>query len=138
MATFSVEQIETMERAELAALWKELFADPAPRRASISFLRYVLAFEIQCRQCGGLPSGFIERLSKQAEGSKPKRSKNEPRPGGRLLREWHGTTHVVDIADGHYVWQGQHYRSLSAIARTITGAHWSGPRFFGLNGASSQ
>jgi hypothetical protein len=134
----SVEQMENMQREALIALWKETFADPVPRRVSISFLRHVLAFETQSRHIGGLPLGFIERLAKQAEGAKPKRSKSEPKPGGRLLREWHGTTHVVDIAENHYIWQGQHYRSLSAIARAITGAHWSGPRFFGLNEAKSQ
>ena len=100
---------------------------------SIVFLRQVLAFEVQSKQSGGLPHGFINRLNKQANGSKPKRSKVEPKPGGRLLREWNGITHVVDIADDCYVWKGENYRSLSAIARAITGAHWSGPRFFGLN-----
>lgn len=53
-------------------------------------------------------------------------------PGVRLLREWNGQPHVVDVTDGGYLYDGTTYRSLSAIARHITGAHWSGPRFFGL------
>jgi len=54
--------------------------------------------------------------------------------GGRLIREWNGVTHVVDVTGTGFVWKGETWRSLSAIAREITGAHWSGPRFFGLNG----
>jgi hypothetical protein len=52
--------------------------------------------------------------------------------GGRILREWNGVTHVVDVLDLGFRWNGTTYRSLSAIARAITGARWSGPRFFGL------
>jgi hypothetical protein len=133
MTNISVEQIEQMERGALITLWQELMDKPLPRHMSIVFLKQVLAFEVQSKRNGGLHSGFIKRLNKQAVGSKPKRSNTEPKPGGRLLREWNGITHVVDIADGHYVWKEKRYRSLSAIARAITGAHWSGPRFFGLN-----
>lgn len=55
-----------------------------------------------------------------------------PQPGTRLLREWNGRQHFVDVVDGGFVLDGKTYRSLSAIARQITGARWSGPRFFGL------
>jgi hypothetical protein len=55
-----------------------------------------------------------------------------PRPGTRLVREWNGRTHVVDVSEDGFVFDGKTYRSLSAIAKRITGAHWSGPRFFGL------
>ncbi|WP_283054676.1 DUF2924 domain-containing protein [Thetidibacter halocola] len=54
------------------------------------------------------------------------------KPGGRLIREWNGVTHVVDIVEGGFLWNGQRHASLSPIARAITGARWSGPRFFGL------
>jgi hypothetical protein len=60
-----------------------------------------------------------------------------PSPGARLLREWNGKTHVVDVLpDGRFAWRGQTYRSLSVIARAITGTRWSGPRFFGLGAAA--
>lgn len=59
------------------------------------------------------------------------------RPGGRFIREWGGVSHVVDVTADGYLWQGRSYRSLSAIARAITGAHWSGPRFFGLKAAAA-
>ena len=52
--------------------------------------------------------------------------------GARLMREWNGRMHVVDVTDGGFVFDGKTYRSLSAIARRITGVNWSGPRFFGL------
>ena len=138
MTEFSVEQIESMERAELIGLWKKLLPEPLPRRASVSFLRHVLAYETQSKEFGGLPAGFSKRLQKQVAGSKSKRSKLEPKPGGRILREWNGVTHVVEIGNDQYMWKGQPYRSLSAIAQAITGTHWSGPRFFGLTGARNQ
>ena len=54
-------------------------------------------------------------------------------PGARLVREWNGSTHMVEVVDGGFVWNGERHRSLSVIARTITGDRWSGPRFFGLS-----
>lgn len=53
-------------------------------------------------------------------------------PGARLLRDWNGKTHAIDVVESGYLYEGKIYRSLSAIARRITSAHWSGPRFFGL------
>jgi hypothetical protein len=53
-------------------------------------------------------------------------------PGARLMREWNGRHHFVDVVENGYVFDGMTYRSLSAVAKRITGAHWSGPRFFGL------
>jgi len=58
------------------------------------------------------------------------------KPGTRLVREWHGVTHTVLVHRHDFEWHDQRYRSLSMIARTITGAHWSGPRFFGLKSRS--
>jgi len=58
-----------------------------------------------------------------------------PKPGTRLIREWRGVTHAVLVHADGYEWQGKRHRSLSVISRAITGAHWSGPRFFGLRRA---
>lgn len=55
-----------------------------------------------------------------------------PQAGARLIREWNGKTNVVDVFEKGFQYKGETYGSLSAIARKITGAHWSGPRFFGL------
>jgi hypothetical protein len=127
----SVAEIETMERAALLAAWDQLFGSPVPKGLSQPFLRRFLAFEVQARQLGGLPRGFIASLDRRVaelEG----RASPTVKPGGRLLREWNGATHVVEVTDAGYVWNGQTWSSLSAVARAITGARWSGPRFFGL------
>ncbi|MBN8998663.1 MAG: DUF2924 domain-containing protein, partial [Rhizobiales bacterium] len=59
-------------------------------------------------------------------------------PGARLLREWHGKTHVVTVVEEGFDYAGKRYRSLTEIAREITGTHWSGPRFFGLGAAGGK
>jgi hypothetical protein len=61
-----------------------------------------------------------------------KRQRRSLMPGDRLLREWNGKTHVVEAIEGGYVFEAKVYSSLTAIARQITGVHWSEPRFFGL------
>ncbi|NJN06321.1 MAG: DUF2924 domain-containing protein, partial [Rhodobacteraceae bacterium] len=80
---------------------------------------------------GGLPRGFVGKLQKAVRDD---RGTTSPalKPGGRLIREWNGVTHAVDVVEGGFLWKGQRYTSLSPIARAITGARWSGPRFFGL------
>lgn len=138
MSNLCADEIQSMPRQDLVDLWKKLLPERLPRRASLTFMRQVLAFETQAKAYGGLQDRFAKRLQKQASKKQSTRSKTEPRSGGRLLREWNGVTHVVDIGEDHYVWKGQKYKSLSAIARSITGAHWSGPRFFGLNGANKS
>lgn len=95
-------------------------------------LRRVLAFDLQLRAAEGWPEGLEARLIRLAAGGARARTA-EPKAGGRLLREWNGITHVVEVTPDGYRWNGQTWRSLSVIAREITGAHWSGPRFFGLN-----
>ena len=62
----------------------------------------------------------------------PSVERRKPVPGARLLRDWNGRTHVIDVVENGYLYEETIYRSLSAVARRITGAHWSGPRFFGL------
>lgn len=129
--TPSVADIEAMDRAALTDTWSVLFATPVPKWLSAPFLRRFLAFEVQARQFGGLPKSFIDKLGR-ANAEKPEARSPALRPGGRLIREWNGVTHAVDVVEGGFVWDGQRHSSLSAIARAITGARWSGPRFFGL------
>lgn len=130
--TPSLDTISSLDRPALIALWREVFEGPVPERLSNPFLRRFLAFELQSRGKGGLPKDFMAHLAKhqhvRADASSTKRLK----PGGRLVREWNGATHIVDVVDDGFIWNGQRHRSLSAIAHTITGARWSGPRFFGL------
>ncbi|MCE8524010.1 DUF2924 domain-containing protein [Ruegeria pomeroyi] len=120
-----------MDRAALIAAWDEVLGTPVPKRLSSPFLRRYLAFEVQAKERGGLPKGFAANLAKAARDD-PSRASPAVKPGGRLIREWNGATHVVDVIEGGFVWNGQRYASLSPIARAITGARWSGPRFFGL------
>ena len=127
----SVAEIETMDREALIAAWDEVFGTPVPKRLSSPFLRRFLSFEIQARPDGGLPKGFVANLTKAARVHRPATSPTL-KPGGRLIREWNGATHVVDVVEGGFLWNGQRHASLSPIARAITGARWSGPRFFGL------
>jgi Protein of unknown function (DUF2924) len=84
-----------------------------------------------------LPPPLRARLDRIAAGEE-RRASPTLQPGARLLREWNGTTHVVDVLPDGFLWNGASHRSLSAIARAITGARWSGPRFFGLVSAASE
>jgi len=128
----SVAEIEAMDRAALLAAWDNLFGTPAPKGLSRAFLRRFIAFEVQARRDGGLPRGFLAGLERQVDVSIGATARGLE-PGGRLLREWNGATHVVEVTETGYRWNGKTHRSLSAVARAITGARWSGPRFFGLS-----
>ncbi len=125
-----------LNRESLIARWRAAYGAPPPRKLSRALIEKALAYEIQCRAFGGL-SGAAKRALRAAAASKD--GSTGPRllnPGARLIREWNGIVHEVDVSGDGYVWQGQRYRSLTAIARAITGTKWSGPRFFGLTGRS--
>lgn len=124
-------------RAELLDLWVALHGTPPPRAISQTLLRQILAFDLQLQAAGGWPSGLKARLARAAE-ARGRPATAPPVAGGRLLRTWNGTTHSVEVTPDGYLWQGRTWRSLSAIAREITGAHWSGPRFFGLTAPRRQ
>ncbi|RYH06260.1 DUF2924 domain-containing protein [Tropicimonas sp. IMCC6043] len=128
-----VADLETMDRAALIAAWTDVFGTPVPKGLSRSFLRRFLATEIQTRRSGGLPARVRKVLAQNNDRGQRSRSATLA-PGSRLLREWNGITHVVEVTEDGFLWNGRSWRSLSVIAREITGAHWSGPRFFGLNG----
>ena len=130
----TVAEIEAMDRAALVAAWSEIFHTPVPKGLSKALMRRFLAIEIQTRKLGGLSRKTKTALRKPSDKPVRPTSKSLQR-GGRLLREWNGVTHVVDVTDDGFVWKDTTYRSLSKIAREITGAHWSGPRFFGLTGS---
>ena len=123
-------EVLIMERAALLSLWRDLFERPAPKGLSQNMLRRFLAFEIQSRAQGGLKKSTRAKLSMTKTN---KHSSLRLKPGGRLIREWNGATHIVEVTETGLQWRGQNWRSLSVIAREITGAHWSGPRFFGLS-----
>ena len=132
-----------LSRPELVERWQMLYGGRPPKGLSRRLLILAIAYRMQANRYGGLTAATRRKLG-DAKGnggtSMRGRLKAQVRlaPGTRLIREWNGATHVVDVAAGHFVWNGSRYRSLSAVARAITGARWSGPRFFGLksDGAS--
>lgn len=133
MTTLS--DLDALDRPGLATLWSEFIGGDVPAKMSQLMQRRFLAFELQARVEGGLPAALCARLDRIAAGDE-----RMPSPtlqsGARLLREWNGTTLVVDVLPDGFLWNGQRHGSLSAIARAITGARWSGARFFGLTGAT--
>jgi hypothetical protein len=124
---------------ELKRRWRELF-DTEPPPYNRGFLQSRLAYRIQELAYGGLKPEIVERLDALAaalDDGDPARRRRRPahdRPiaGTRLVREWQGVEYCVTVRDEGYEYQGRPYRSLSAIARAITGTRWNGWVFFGL------
>ena len=125
--------LETADRTALLDRWREVIGVPPPKNLSLPFLRRAVAFELQCQVRGGPKARMIEDLNRIAAGSASRASVGTRlRTGAKLIREWQGRTWTVEVIDGGFLMGGERYVSLSAIARKITGARWSGPRFFGL------
>ncbi len=125
-----------LDRESLITRWRAAYGAPPPRKLSRALLEKALAYEIQCGAFGDL-SIATKRALRAAAASKSGSTGPRPlNPGARLIREWNGVVHEVDVTGDRYIWQAQTYPSLTAIARAITGTKWSGPRFFGLSGRS--
>ncbi|MEM9320680.1 MAG: DUF2924 domain-containing protein [Pseudomonadota bacterium] len=121
--------IDGLDRNGCLKLWREMFGRSPPKYLSPPFMRRVLIYEVHSRALGGLSRMTEQRLKKASWGGSvvPK-----AKLGTMLVREWNGRTYQVEVIDGGYVMDGKSWRSLSAVARHITGARWSGPRFFGV------
>lgn len=125
--------LEIADRADLLNLWGNLIGSPVPKNLSAPFLRRALAFELQCRVCGGPKARTLDDLGRIAAGSTSHASVGTRlRPGAKLVREWQGRTWTVEVIEDGFLMGGERFASLTALARKITGARWSGPRFFGL------
>jgi hypothetical protein len=125
----ALEELEQLDLAGLKQAWRRhLSASPPPLR-SRDLMRRMLAFELQAAVYGGLTADTKQQLRAAA---RPQRAKPLLQPGTTITREWRGTSHVVEVRDDQFEHQGTTYASLSEVARAITGARWSGPRFFGL------
>ena len=121
--------LATLSSAQLRAEWQRLTRSPVPR-ISPSLLRLALAWEIQAEAYGGLSRRTQQTLEQLA---RAKTSTSPAKPGMRLVREWNGRTHVVEVGEDNVIrWNAREWRSLSEVAREITGTRWSGPAFFGL------
>lgn len=107
-----------------------------PKGLSQGMMRRFLAHELQTRRHGGL-SRKAKAALKREDYAPAKPITPKLQPGSRLLHEWNGVTHLVDVIIAGFEWREKSWRSLSAIARKITGAHWSGPSFSGPTKAGS-
>ena len=126
--------VTPVSREELLSDWARLYRRPPPPRLSTRLLRLAVAYKMQVKSGRGLSKATQMRLYSAAQGVASAASVDPPRAaeGTRLVREWHGRSYVVDIVADGVRYEGRTYRSLSEVARVITGARWSGPRFFGV------
>jgi hypothetical protein len=124
---------DSAENEDLAVRWAAVIGGPLPAGLSPERLARSLRYAEQVAADPALSriDREINRRLKQLARQKAPVTPRRILPGTRLLREWRGATHDVLVTDQGYVYRGTTYRSLSAIAQIITGAHWSGPKFFG-------
>jgi hypothetical protein len=112
-------------------------------RLSRDLLTRGITYELQERPHGGLSRSILRKLEGLNVVSKVSGVHKPPplislKAGTRLIREWRGVTHTILVHADGFEWNGQRYRSITIIAREITGAHWSGPRFFGLRKSAGR
>lgn len=135
-----IEALLDLPRGCLLRRWRELYGTNPPGNTSRDLLIRAIAHRLQERALGGLKPATQRRLARAAgdlaAGRAPSIAPLTIKPGTRLLREWHGVTHEVIVLEDGVRYRGKVWRSLSAVAREITGARWSGPLFFGLRGRS--
>ena len=143
MAKPSIDLAGTLARLSAATIfelrgeWRRLHRMPPPMRLSRDLLMRGITYKLQERLLGGLSKSILRKLEGLNLESEASRTHRPPGPislkaGTRLVREWRGMTHTVLVQADGFDWNGRRYRSLTIIAYKITGAHWSGPRFFGL------
>ena len=124
-----------MDIAQLRRRFLALYSKNAPASFSRQMLMYAVAYRLQADAFGGLKPATRRQLLAIAVQKEDAKASASPllTVGTRLVREWHGVVHEVQILEDGVLWNGQHYRSLSVVARAITNTHCSGPRFFGLH-----
>jgi hypothetical protein len=138
-----IEELPALDTATLRKRGRELFGlEPAPRISRDLLIRGV-AYRLQEEADHGLSKPALRQLARAAKelretGSMTVSAVAGIKPGTKLIREWKGRVHEVIVLDDTYLWMGKPYRSLSQIARAITGTRWSGPRFFGLETPPSR
>jgi len=133
----ALSRLTELNLGELRQQWRTLYKAEASPHLSRELLVRAVAYRMQEVALGGLGPGQQRQLRQIAQQFKETGAATTPRrpelkPGTRLVREWQGRTYEVLVLDGGFSWQDTHHRSLSALARKITGTAWSGPLFFGL------
>ena len=127
-----------MDIAQLRRHYAGCYGTDAPISFSRQLLTYAVAYQLQAQAMGGLSAVTRKQLLSIASTKADTHIRRAPTmiAGTRLVREWRGVVHEVQILEDGVLWNGQKHRSLSVVARAITGTHCSGPRFFGLRRAS--
>jgi hypothetical protein len=130
-------ELSGMSLEELRALWPARFRDPVPKLRSRDLTARAMTYRLQAAVFGGLSIETERRLADLARRFAADRgftpvSGPALKPGSSLVREWRGVRHEVRVAEAGFVYRGQPYRSLSSVARQITGTRWNGQAFFGL------
>ena len=135
-----IHDLDRQSRSELRALWTQELGEQPPTTLGRDVLALGIAYARQERRQGGLTKPVAKELARLFDqvlrGDRTEMptalTAALPRSGTILVREWQGTTHHVTVVDEGFLWNGRTYRSLSGIARAITGTNWNGPRFFGM------
>jgi len=135
--------LESLDLSQLRTRWKLLYEIEAPPHLSRDLLRRAVAYRTQEKVLGGLKPATRRLLERFAEGARTRKpTKVVPMrkvgPDTILIREWGGTRHEVMVVENGAMFSGKRYRSLSQVARVITGSHWSGPLFFGLKAPAKE
>jgi hypothetical protein len=135
--------LQSLDVKQLMARWRSLYGSEAPARFSRDLLMRALAYRLQERALGGLNSAtrrLFERVAADAHARRPLKlaAVRKLEAGAVLIREWGGVKHRVAVLENGFSYRGKHYRSLSEVARVITGSRWSGPLFFGLKRRALQ
>lgn len=139
-ASITLDVLADMAADELRVEWVRRYAAPTPN-LSPDLLRLGLAYRLQEQRLGGVSRSTKTILCQLAALPKDGVRKGQPPRkltiGTRLVRDWHGVGHTVTVLENGFEYAGQQWRSLTAIAKAITGSHWNGPRFFGLAGSKT-
>ena len=131
--------LRDIDLAALRARWRVVAGRPVSKSLSRHVLVRLLAYQLQARLLGDLSRKsvrFLDRIGGEAVAPPPPTA--SARAGTVLVREWNGVRHHVMAVAGGYAWNGGTFRSLSEVARAITGTKWSGPRFFGLPSSTGR
>jgi hypothetical protein len=143
----SVANLATLDLAGLRLQWRNVFGGAAPLHLPKPLVARIIAYRLQADAFGDLPDTVRRALEgfdvQNLVPNGPTRGSGLPyrrriKPGSILVREWNGHLQRVTALEEGFAWEGKTYRSLSTVARAITGGHWNGPRFFGLTGSKAM
>lgn len=126
-------RLADLRSEELKTEWERRHGAPAPN-LSPELLRLGVGYKLQEARLGGVSRSTrsVLRMAAVTGGGSSRPMPRKLTPGTRLIRDWHGVGHTVIVLEQGFEYDGRHWKSLSAIAKAISGAHWNGPRFFGL------